>query len=84
MSIVFSCQCRREISVPDAAAGLRARCPRCGATVPVPLASRRRPDPFDSPSWRFLISQAEGRNPGDFGYPLPLPLPLLVTRRRVR
>src|SRR5262249_35472877 len=28
-----------NLQVPDAAAGKRARCPRCGATVPVPAAS---------------------------------------------
>ncbi|MDA7979389.1 MAG: hypothetical protein MPJ50_11555 [Pirellulales bacterium] len=40
MSIEFRCQaCQRLLHTPDYAAGGHARCPECGAAVPVPLAS---------------------------------------------
>ena len=36
MSIKLTCQCGQPLSVPDEAAGRRARCPACNAVVPVP------------------------------------------------
>jgi hypothetical protein len=63
MAIVFFCQCGRQATAPDTAAGLRSRCPRCGVPVRVPAAPQRRPDPLDTPSWLFLKSQAKNQSP---------------------
>jgi uncharacterized paraquat-inducible protein A len=62
MAIVFPCQCGRQLSAPYNATGLRAKCPRCGATTRVPAAPVNRPDPTDTDTWRFLISQAKRKS----------------------
>jgi len=36
MAIEFSCACGKKLSVPDDAAGRRAKCPSCGTVVNVP------------------------------------------------
>jgi uncharacterized paraquat-inducible protein A len=66
MAIVFPCKCGRELAVPDLASGLRARCPRCGATVHVPTVSTRRSESTDADTWRFLLSQAKSSSPWGF------------------
>jgi hypothetical protein len=40
--IVVTCQCGQKLSAPDSAAGKKARCPKCGAVlaIPVPPANR--------------------------------------------
>ncbi|MBX9682072.1 MAG: hypothetical protein K2X38_25210 [Gemmataceae bacterium] len=38
MPITFSCHCGKTLQVADLAAGKKARCPQCGAVVPVPEA----------------------------------------------
>jgi uncharacterized paraquat-inducible protein A len=63
MPIVFACTCGRQLSVPDAAASLRARCPRCGATVRVPAATEARPDTLSSGSWVMLVKKAKAKRP---------------------
>ena len=40
MSIRFRCKCGREFTVPDSAAGKRAKCLDCGATLMVPRPHR--------------------------------------------
>jgi phage FluMu protein Com len=61
MAIVFACACGRELSAPDAAKGLKAKCPRCQATLRVPAILVSRPHPTETESWRLLVSQAKGR-----------------------
>jgi len=40
MPIEFSCsQCDKPLRVPDSSAGKKAKCPACGALMPVPLSS---------------------------------------------
>jgi hypothetical protein len=34
--ITFNCPCGKTLRVPDEHAGRRAKCPACGAVVPVP------------------------------------------------
>jgi hypothetical protein len=34
--ITFSCPCGKTLRVPDEHAGRRAKCPACGAVVPIP------------------------------------------------
>jgi hypothetical protein len=43
MSIKLTCKCGKVLSVPDDAAGRRARCPACNAVVPVPGAAPEPP-----------------------------------------
>jgi hypothetical protein len=42
MAIIFACECRRPITVPDTAAGRRKRCPVCCTMVLVPMDSDPR------------------------------------------
>ncbi len=39
MTIEFTCNCGKKLSVPDDVAGRRAKCPTCGAVVNVPGAA---------------------------------------------
>jgi hypothetical protein len=36
MPITFNCPCGKTLRVPDEHAGRRAKCPTCGAVVPIP------------------------------------------------
>jgi DNA-directed RNA polymerase subunit RPC12/RpoP len=63
MAITFPCQCGRQLTAPDTAAGLRARCPRCQAKVRVPAVPVERPKPTDTDSWRFLLTRAKAKRP---------------------
>jgi hypothetical protein len=36
MPITFDCPCGKTLRVPDEHAGRRAKCPACGAVVPIP------------------------------------------------
>jgi glucose dehydrogenase len=40
MPISVTCACGRKLKAPDAAAGRMAKCPECGAAVPVPDPAR--------------------------------------------
>lgn len=37
MSIQFSCACGHNLNAPDEMAGKRAKCPKCGAVISIPL-----------------------------------------------
>lgn len=43
MPIKFECSCGKRIEAPDAAAGKKGKCPRCGREVLVPTAAPRTP-----------------------------------------
>lgn len=43
MPITFPCACGKTLSVPDASAGKRAKCPACRAVVAIPLPSPPAP-----------------------------------------
>jgi len=45
MTIEFPCSCGKQLSVPDDAAGRRAKCPRCGTVVNVPGTPPPPPPP---------------------------------------
>jgi biopolymer transport protein ExbD len=50
MTIKFSCPgCDQPLSVPDALAGQRRKCPRCGRKVTIPLLDRTIPTTAESP-----------------------------------
>jgi hypothetical protein len=44
MPIEVTCGCGRVISVPDAHAGKRGKCPSCGSVVFIPTAPQPEPD----------------------------------------
>ena len=48
MAIEFRCTCGKRLSVPEDAAGHKARCPTCGMVVIVP--GTRAPEPEDEPA----------------------------------
>jgi hypothetical protein len=45
----FQCECGTTLSVPDAAAGKKAKCPKCGKIVPVPALASPAPEPAPQP-----------------------------------
>ncbi len=45
MPIQLTCVCGKKLTVPDDAAGRRARCPECNAVVPVPGVAPEPPPP---------------------------------------
>jgi hypothetical protein len=61
MAITFLCPCGRMLSAPDTAAGRRARCPHCQATVRVRAVPAARPKPTDTDSWRVLMTWVKHR-----------------------
>lgn len=76
MPIEFACSgCQKVLRVPDDAAGKNAKCPQCGAVVPVPAASATFPtfniDPAGSfpPAPPPPQSTTPGQNP--FGAYVP-------------
>jgi hypothetical protein len=61
ITFTFTCQCGRELAAPATAAGRRARCPQCQATVRVPAAPVARPEPTDPDTWQVLMTWAKHR-----------------------
>src|SRR5271156_2905733 len=57
MSIEVGCQCGRSLKAKDEHAGLKAKCPGCGAILDIPKA---RPDPPPSPGEVGIDDLREG------------------------
>ena len=62
MPISVSCTCGARLQVRDDAAGKKAKCPKCGAVLPVPAAA---------PDDGFRILEEEGTAPATAGPPSP-------------
>jgi len=62
MAIEFPCVCGKQLSVPDDAAGRRAKCPRCGAVVNVPgTPPPPPPPPPTEPTKMFKVDEMMDR-----------------------
>lgn len=60
MSIEFRCEsCREILTVPDEAVGRQARCPKCGAMMPIPAGTDAAPPP----PFYAIFSAAEASSP---------------------
>jgi hypothetical protein len=73
MPISVTCACGRKLKAPDAAAGRMAKCPECGAAVPVPDPARMPTADYPAKKAAFEEMGRMGREMQGRALSVPIP-----------
>jgi hypothetical protein len=72
MAIPVTCECGREINLPDEYAGKKGKCPECGATIPIP--ANAKPAPAKEPPPGLEVKEPSEKEPEPKAKPAGIPV----------